>query len=183
MLNTDSHRSLAVQVQQMLENYPTTKERKWKCCENFYDASQIVNHLSSEECSKKEKSYENDALVMTTWFCKDGCSLPNKILSTWLDNNSQEWLNRNVCEEVLYEYKCSCKISKWLEEKKIKRIEYKTETSLIVELQDGKTEEITVDNSQLEKIRDYYQEKYQAEIKQPKLEAKIVWNQLNRERG
>jgi hypothetical protein len=180
---TEKDFPLSVQVQQMLENHPATKEREWKCCGNSYDASQIVNHLSSEQCSKKEKTYEGDALVMTTWFCKNGCGLPNKILSTWLDNNSEEWLYRNVCEEILYEYKCSCKINQWLEEKKIKRVEYKTETSLIIEFEDDKVEEITVDDSQLERVRDYYKDKQKTEIEQSELETKIVWNQLNREKG
>jgi hypothetical protein len=157
MLNTNPSRSLMVRVQQMLEIYPETKQREWKCCGNSYDTSQIVNHLTSEQCSKREKPW-----TMIPEICRDGCELPAKI---WF-----KWFNES---EVGYEYKCSCKINKWLEEQQIKKVEYKTETNLIIEFQDGKVEEITIDNSQLEKIRDYYQEKQEKEQSETKIDEII----------
>ncbi|CAG8842690.1 39450_t:CDS:2, partial [Gigaspora margarita] len=122
MVNTDPNRSLAVRVQQMLETYQETKQREWKCCGKSYDASQIVNHLNSDQCSKKEKPW-----TMIPEICRDG-------------------------------------FQKFIQENDIQRVEVKTETTMVFEYGDKRRVEISVNNANLELVRDYYKDKYQNEV-------------------
>jgi hypothetical protein len=51
--STDPSRSLAIRVGQMLQTFPETKSREWKCCGKSFGGEQILNHLLSDQCSKK----------------------------------------------------------------------------------------------------------------------------------
>ncbi|CAG8627247.1 10828_t:CDS:2, partial [Cetraspora pellucida] len=134
MVNTDPNRSLGIRVQQMLDSYPETKQRQWKCCGNSYDASQIMNHLNSDQCLKSKEN------------------------------------------EVGYEYKCSCLVEKFIKEQNISRVELITETRMIFEYNNSKRKnEVLVNSTNLELVRDYYRDKYQKEViaKQEEEQKKI----------